>query len=371
MLTFLLITRPLIAYYYRPKSGTINYSMPLDETDSENSISIRSSIAQQSYFSSDFVNDSHFTQSELNQIVVLKNIIPTHVISDFNSFFYEWQKTWNRPEIGIHSNSIRYTESDEYYRLLSFSTKYGNAVLPLIFEKLSEGVFFISHLLETLTLPDNQHTFDFVMSTRSEVEKLVVKLHQRYLCLISNMQIYYSKIKNMRTKLFSSFMICFSLLFFSCNSNNDRLTSDDNVASTYSSSSDEPAPGAHELPAKPDLGDDPYENMTDQTPEEYTVSSLIITGDDIVSFNTTDGSIVFTDLIHKKLTTLVDAYYYNFLSVYCNGKLLFDSIPRRNGSSSVSYNDLVLLQDFSGSAIGFRFADGYPEVIFLAERLPL
>ena len=59
-----------IVYYYRPVSGTVNYSMAVNEN--ENVISTRSQAVQQAIpIASNMNNESRFTQSDLNQIAAL------------------------------------------------------------------------------------------------------------------------------------------------------------------------------------------------------------------------------------------------------------------------------------------------------------
>ena len=112
----------------------------------------------------DMSNESRFTQSDLDMIAALKNQIPVNIIVDFEEKYIIWEKTWSRPEIAIHSNSRKYAESDEYESLLTYSLKYGNAFLPLIFEKLNQGEILVVNLLQDLTFPENKQLYDDIMS---------------------------------------------------------------------------------------------------------------------------------------------------------------------------------------------------------------
>ncbi|MCL1932349.1 MAG: T9SS type A sorting domain-containing protein, partial [Candidatus Azobacteroides sp.] len=118
-----------IIRYYRPISGTVNYSPP--------AISAK--------------QKSSFSASDLNRVATLKNQIPVAVLSGFEEKYLAWEKTWSRPEIVIHSNPYRYAESTEYKDLLEYGLKYGKAIWPLLFEKLTPKDIFIVNLLKDLT----------------------------------------------------------------------------------------------------------------------------------------------------------------------------------------------------------------------------
>jgi hypothetical protein len=117
-----------IAYYYKPINGTAS------------TISTRSSIVSESYFS----------QSDLNQIALLKDRIPATFISGFEEKYLAWTNTRN-PEIDIYSNPRKYAESEEYNSLLNYCLKYGKVTWPLFIDKLAQGDVFVGNLLEDLT----------------------------------------------------------------------------------------------------------------------------------------------------------------------------------------------------------------------------
>ena len=117
-----------ITHYYRPKSGTVNYSPPVFATV-----------------------ESSFSASDLNRAAVLKSQIPAAMRSGFEEKYLAWEKSWSRPEIAIHSNPYRYAESTEYEDLMEYGLKYGKAIWPLLFEKLTPKNIFIVNLLKDLT----------------------------------------------------------------------------------------------------------------------------------------------------------------------------------------------------------------------------
>jgi len=119
-----------ILYYYRPDpTKTVKYSLPVSSKTLESS----------------------FSASELNRITALKDNIPSGIKSDFDAKYLIWEKTWDRPEIAIHSNPFVYAKSSEYENLLAYCMKYGKAIWPLVFDKLEQGDIYVISLLRDLT----------------------------------------------------------------------------------------------------------------------------------------------------------------------------------------------------------------------------
>jgi len=131
-----------IARYYRPKTGTVNYSLPGTNPALE-------------------IRKSSFSASDLNRVTAMKNQISGTILSDFDSKYRAWENTWSRPEIAIHSNPYLYAESEEYESLLEYCTKYGKAVWPLLIDKLAQSQrdIFVVNLLKDLTYGGN---WDFI-----------------------------------------------------------------------------------------------------------------------------------------------------------------------------------------------------------------
>ena len=101
-----------------------------------------------------------FSSSELNLISNLIDLIPDFVKAGFNAYFLTWKETWRRPEMAYYSNPRKYAESEDYKTLLGYCEKYGKAILPLIFEKLSKKESFIINLLIDLTFTENRYLYD-------------------------------------------------------------------------------------------------------------------------------------------------------------------------------------------------------------------
>lgn len=135
-----------IVYYYRPVSGTVN------------------SLATSSGFTA-----STFSSTELSTINMLKEEIPSDIISEFDTKYAAWKKTWTNPEIAISSNPRSYAESKEYTELSQFCQKYGKITWPLFISRLAEGDVFVSNLLEDLTSPkkENKKIYDEAVSLKS------------------------------------------------------------------------------------------------------------------------------------------------------------------------------------------------------------
>ena len=112
----------------------------------------------------DWHSISRFSESDLNKITALKNLIPAKVITGFEEKYMDWKNIWQTRTIAALSD---YTETDEYEELVKYSIKSGKAILPLIFEELNKNIFFITYLLEVMTLPEYQNLFDEMLSTRS------------------------------------------------------------------------------------------------------------------------------------------------------------------------------------------------------------
>ena len=149
-----------IVYYYKPVNGVVNYSPPINETD--NNVSTWIFTSPQSVITPDFGEESRFTQSELNQIAALKDLLPDYIKSGFNVKYSKWEETWTRPELYIHSNIRFYAASVEYYDLLDYCEKYGKAILPLIFDRLN--TVFASNLLIDLSFSEYKKIFDDLKS---------------------------------------------------------------------------------------------------------------------------------------------------------------------------------------------------------------
>ena len=168
----------------------------------------------------------------------------------------------------------------------------------------------------------------------------------------------------MKTKLFFLLVVGFALSMLSCNSDPAGTPNDEKGVDTYGTTGSTHDPLVHpDYPdGKPDMGE-PEEPIAPPH-VNYIYLELVITVDEIKSFNVTTREVVFTDLISRKLITLpFDECVYNKLTIYYGNKLLFEKIPKTSGLSSFAINDLALIQSWGESLeeSKFHFADGYPE----------
>lgn len=127
-----------IAYYYRPKNGTINYSLPLCNVDTIDDISTRSNNVQQSFLTQDLRNQYSFTQPELTQLTALIELVPAKIKSDFEEKYKQWEEAWSRPKFLIYSVLWGYTQCVEYDNLVEYCKTYSKIIWPLVVDKYTK-----------------------------------------------------------------------------------------------------------------------------------------------------------------------------------------------------------------------------------------
>ena len=149
--------------YYKPITGTVSlYSLLVDENEENLSAHLPSTEQPLVIIPAE---ESYFTQSDLNRIANLKDLLPTTVITDFEKKYVDWKNTWSRPDIALKGNLYREkAKSNEYNSLLNYSLKYGKAMLPLIYERLKQSDIYVVNLLEDLTFHENRHIYDDLLS---------------------------------------------------------------------------------------------------------------------------------------------------------------------------------------------------------------
>lgn len=146
-----------IIAYYRPVNGTVN------------------KILQSSYVTV----EPSFSTSDLNRIATLKHSIPTFILSDFNTKYLAWEKTWDRSEVAIQSDPFMFSKTSEYEDLLKYCITYGKVIWPLLFEKLEQKDIFVINLLRDLTYTENRNFVTEMMSSAT------VKTGEQYPTLYS------------------------------------------------------------------------------------------------------------------------------------------------------------------------------------------
>jgi len=156
-----------ILKYYKPINGMVNYSTPMDGNDSL--LATRSHATQQTGLPLNVNNRAHFSESELNQIAELINLLPDFVKTDFEKKYQIWEETWYKPPLMFSSGFQQYAESEEYFDLMNYCAKFGKAVWPLLMDILVQKEHaFVVNLLRDLTYNGNNK--DFVSHIRPPIE---------------------------------------------------------------------------------------------------------------------------------------------------------------------------------------------------------
>jgi hypothetical protein len=108
----------------------------------------------------DLSKESYFTESELNRITDLKDLLPEIVTTGFEAKYLEWKNTWM--SVGPYSDSRKFAESEEYENALKYCAEYDKAILPLLFEKLhNPEEYYVVNLVRDMTTPEYYpHLYD-------------------------------------------------------------------------------------------------------------------------------------------------------------------------------------------------------------------
>jgi len=101
-----------------------------------------------------------FTQSELDKIAFLIEIIPENIKDKFYDLFIIWEKAWViqdhddprfNPEVHLASTPISRSLLPEYKTLLDYCKKYNKAIIPLVIDAATKRAWFELNLLADLT----------------------------------------------------------------------------------------------------------------------------------------------------------------------------------------------------------------------------
>jgi hypothetical protein len=153
----------------------------------------------------------------------------------------------------------------------------------------------------------------------------------------------------MSTKLFFIWIAGLALFMFSCNGGTSSDMEGDTGVEEY-----EPDP-------KSDQGEQlgyPDQNGSPELPDYSPSIELVLSVDDIISFNVSTGEIIFNDDVMRN-KEFYPIFYDNILTINLNEEPLFESIRTISTVSSVIYNDLAIV--FHKSKI--YLVDGYPPKI--------
>jgi len=93
----------------------------------------------------------NFTDSELEQIATLVELVPEFLKTGFNDKYQKWTEFCASPEVGFHTFVSGYAYGEEYADLLKYCKPFDKAVWPLLFEHVVNKNRLISNLLRELT----------------------------------------------------------------------------------------------------------------------------------------------------------------------------------------------------------------------------
>jgi hypothetical protein len=146
----------------------------------------------------------------------------------------------------------------------------------------------------------------------------------------------------MNTKLFFILIAGFAFAMSSCN-RGEVGTDESSDTGTYASDSETNPPGYGEDPSlkQSDSEEPGYPDGEQEIPPPVPQLDVILTIDDIISYNMTSEEIVFTDLIFKELTAPKSPY--NRLILYYDDKPLFGDIKTCHPIDSNPWYGCVVL----------------------------
>lgn len=153
-----------VAEYYKTAGG-LKSGLLLDESI-ERGLSVMDNV--------------EFTDEEMSIIDELINTLSSDLKNEFETKYDSWKKTWQKPEIAMHSNPQMYAKSEEYSLFLSFCKEHGEKLWPMVFVKFAKGDFFTMNAIRDLTLPKNMDIMNFVKEqnrVNSKTESGAVIVH--------------------------------------------------------------------------------------------------------------------------------------------------------------------------------------------------
>jgi len=86
---------------------------------------------------------------------------------EFDTFFSEWQKAIQAPDIQLSSRPQDYTENEPYRNIV----KLGKDALPLVIDKLEQGMFLLNQAVFEITGKKEEDVFGKEKRIMSEQEK--------------------------------------------------------------------------------------------------------------------------------------------------------------------------------------------------------
>ncbi len=95
------------------------------------------------------------------------NIENSKIKKEFDTFFSEWQKAIQAPDIQLSSRPQDYTENEPYLNIV----KLGKDALPLVIDKLEQGMFLLNQAVFDIAGKKEEEVFGKEKRFLSEQEK--------------------------------------------------------------------------------------------------------------------------------------------------------------------------------------------------------
>ncbi|MCR4441209.1 MAG: protease complex subunit PrcB family protein [Peptococcaceae bacterium] len=95
-----------------------------------------------------------FSEAERTKLAKLIGMLPPTVKEEFETKYVAWKKTWEDPKISMQSNPRAYAQSQQYREFFEYCKKQGEAIWPLLIQKLEQGETFIHIPILDVTLTD-------------------------------------------------------------------------------------------------------------------------------------------------------------------------------------------------------------------------
>ena len=132
------------------------------------------------------IENIEFSNSEKQLISKVIMDMPLNQVEELKIKYTKWKKTWEKPEIAIHSNPFYYAQSDEYRDFIEYCKKLGKASWPFIFERYEKGDTYIAIAMEDLIIAENKHIWEIVKekislkSTATASGAAIIRLPRTY-----------------------------------------------------------------------------------------------------------------------------------------------------------------------------------------------
>jgi hypothetical protein len=101
------------------------------------------------------VERAEFGEADQQKLHELLRRVPDEVIQEFDRLYQAWAKTWNDPQLQIHSDPRMFARSLEYESLVAYCRERGRMVWPLLFDRYFRGDELTMNPIEDLTFAEH------------------------------------------------------------------------------------------------------------------------------------------------------------------------------------------------------------------------